>query len=114
MQIENEIRELRDELEPTMRGSGHFLVGLDNEEFTGRLRHWLMTLTGGDHPVGFECKGTKTLAGDYFVTLVSSGEANARRVLEPLGVPLLEAVNAFAAATHELDGRGSLVDAARD
>jgi hypothetical protein len=76
MQIEEEIRSLRAALEPTLNVCGHPVADLDDEQFTGRLRHCLMTLTGGPDAVGFDCASTKTAAGDYLVTLVWSDEAN--------------------------------------
>jgi hypothetical protein len=76
MQIDEEIRNLRDALEPTLHACGHAVAGLDDEQFTAQLRRCLMTLTGGEQALGFDCASTKTAAGDFLVTLAWSEEAN--------------------------------------
>ena len=76
MHIDDEIRNLRDSLEPAMRTCGHDFEGLDDEQFAGRLRHCLMTLTGGDEATGFDYASAQTPAGDFLVTLVWSSDAN--------------------------------------
>src|SRR6187397_1184391 len=75
MRIEDEISGLRKALEPAMHACGHVVDGLDDEQFAGRLRRCLMTLTGGDSPIGFDCTSTKTVAGDYLVMLMWSEDA---------------------------------------
>jgi len=40
--------------------------------------------------------------------------AAASRLLQPLGIPLVEAVKTFVTAVKEIDGRGSLIDAAKE
>ena len=66
-----EVRQLRAQLEPAMAACGHaILTGLDDDAFTGRLRRCLMTLSGGDAPVGFNYACVRKPAGDYGVTLV--------------------------------------------
>jgi len=75
MHIEDEIRGLREALESAMHACGHASTGLDDEQFAGRLRRCLMSLTGGDRPLGFDYAGTKTPTGDFLVTLVWSEEA---------------------------------------
>jgi hypothetical protein len=76
MQIEEEIRSLRESLEPTLQACGHAVAELDDEQFAGQLRRCLMTLTGGAEAVGFDCAVAKTAAGDFLVTLVWSEEAS--------------------------------------
>ena len=68
---ETEVRELRAQLDPAMAACGHAIASdLDDDAFAGRLRRCLMTLSGGDEPVGFNYACTKKPAGDYGVTLV--------------------------------------------
>jgi hypothetical protein len=75
MRTEDEISGLRQALQPAMQACGHAVDGLDDEQFAGRLRRCLMTLTGGDSPIGFDYTSTKTPAGDYLVMLMWSEDA---------------------------------------
>jgi hypothetical protein len=75
MQLEDEIRELREALEPAMRTCGRIVDNLDDEQFSARLRRCLMMLTGPENGTGFDYASARTPAGDYLVTLVWSEAA---------------------------------------
>ena len=70
-----DIRALREALGPTLRATGRAFEHLDDEQFAGRLRRFLMALTGGEPAVGFDYCGTRTTAGDFKVTLEWSDAA---------------------------------------
>jgi hypothetical protein len=75
MDTQEEIRNLRSALTPAMHAFGDRSDGLSDEQFTGRLRRYLMSLTGGESAAGFECASTKTASGDFLATLVWSEDA---------------------------------------
>lgn len=75
MSVADEIRALRETLEPMMLASGLPVAGLTDQEFAGRLRRFLMALTGGDNAAGFVYSGIKTVAGDFQVMLEWSTDA---------------------------------------
>jgi len=73
--VADEIRALRETFEPMMLATGRAVAGLSDNEFAGRLRRFLMALTGGDNAAGFVYSGIMTVAGDFQVTLEWSAEA---------------------------------------
>jgi hypothetical protein len=73
--VEEEIRALRQALEPIMLASGRSVAGLRDDQFAGRLRRLLMAITGGANAAGFAYSAIMTVAGDYQVTLEWSAEA---------------------------------------
>ena len=75
MTVADETRVLRETLEPMMLATGHSVAGIGDKEFAGRLRRFLMAVTGGDNAAGFVYCCITTVAGDFQVALGWSGEA---------------------------------------
>jgi len=73
--VADETRVLRAILEPMMLATGRSVAGLGDNEFAGRLRRFLMAVTGGDNAAGFVYSGIMTVAGDFQVKLEWSAEA---------------------------------------
>jgi len=84
MHVNEEIRGLREALEPLLCARSYPTADSSDEQFVKYLQHYLMTIVEGANRAGFDCAITFMPEGDYLATLVWS--ANASNVLRKSSV----------------------------